>query len=261
MLPCPNTHPENYPPASRTLFSRSLCPSFAQPEKFMPTPTPGYQTKQEIITVGRSDYTIRSLLDRQQYSDPQGEAEAAGIPPATWPLFGLLWPSSRVLAGLMDNHNLIGKRVLEIGAGLALASLVVHRRLGDITASDWHPLSPGFLAENVLLNHLSPLKYQRGNWAGENPELGEFDLIIGSDILYERQQPQQLATFIHRQAAPGATVIIVDPDRGNRSGFCHAMVALGYGFDMHRVPSPLENGDSYKGCVVTFTQMTVLAAA
>jgi len=164
----------------------------------MPTPTPGYQTKQEIITVGRSDYTIRSLLDRQQYSDPQGEAEAAGIPPATWPLFGLLWPSSRVLAGLMDNHNLIGKRVLEIGAGLALASLVVHRRLGDITASDWHPLSPGFLAENVLLNHLSPLKYQRGNWAGENPELGEFDLIIGSDILYERQQPQQLATFIHR---------------------------------------------------------------
>jgi len=194
MLPCPNTHPENYPPASRTLFSRSLCPSFAQPEKFMPTPTPGYQTKQEIITVGRSDYTIRSLLDRQQYSDPQGEAEAAGIPPATWPLFGLLWPSSRVLAGLMDNHNLIGKRVLEIGAGLALASLVVHRRLGDITASDWHPLSPGFLAENVLLNHLSPLKYQRGNWAGENPELGEFDLIIGSDILYERQQPQQLAT-------------------------------------------------------------------
>ena len=222
---------------------------------------PGYLTKHETVTVGSTDYTIRSLLDRQQYADPDGACERAGIPPATWPLFGLLWPSGRVLAGLMNSHALAGKRVLEIGAGLALASLVVHQRQGDITMSDWHPLSNAFLKANLTLNQLGPMKYQRGDWAGANPGLGLFDLIIGSDILYERQQRQQLADFITAHAAPGASIIIVDPDRGNRSAFCQAMVALGWQFEMHRVPSPLQNGDAYKGCIVTFTQVPVLAAA
>ena len=222
---------------------------------------PGYQIKCETVTVGGFDYTIRSLLDRQQYSDPQGEAERAGIPPASWPLFGLVWPSGRVLAGLMHSHALAGKRILEIGAGLALASLVAHRRDGDVTVTDWHPLSAAFLSENLLLNALSPLKYLRGDWFGENPELGQFDLIIGSDLLYERHQPQLLADFIHRHAAPGASIIVVDPDRGNRAGFCRAMVALGYQFTMERVPSPLENGEAYKGCVVTFSAVPALAAA
>ena len=54
---------------------------------------PGYQTKQEIIAVaGVADLVIRSLLDRQQFADPLGDAERLGISSATWPLFGRLWP-------------------------------------------------------------------------------------------------------------------------------------------------------------------------
>ncbi|WP_026182331.1 class I SAM-dependent methyltransferase [Leeia oryzae] len=215
---------------------------------------PGYQTKCETVTVGGKDYQIRSLLDQMQFADPDGEAERAGISSATWPLFGLLWPSARVLAQLMDTFDLAGKRVLEIGAGLALASMVVHRREGDATATDWHPLSPVFLKENLLLNQLSPMKYQRGNWAGENPELGLFDLIIGSDVLYERQQPEQLAHFIDTHAAPVAQIIIIDPDRGNRVGFCRAMAGLGYQFTMQRAPGTLENGTHYKGRILRFTR-------
>ena len=56
---------------------------------------PGYQTKQECVAIpGAHDLHIQSLLDRQQYADPLGEAEALGISSAAWPLFGLLWPSS-----------------------------------------------------------------------------------------------------------------------------------------------------------------------
>lgn len=59
---------------------------------------PGYEVKFETVTVGGTDYLIRSLLDLQQFSDPLGEAERAGISPATWPLFGHVRPSARVLA-------------------------------------------------------------------------------------------------------------------------------------------------------------------
>ena len=117
---------------------------------------PAYQVKHETVTVGGALYLIRSLLDLRQYSDPLGEAARAGISTASWPLFGQLWPSARILAAAMQTFDLRGKRVLEIGAGLALASLVIHRRAGDMVVSDYHPLSRVFLKEKLLLNRLGP---------------------------------------------------------------------------------------------------------
>lgn len=222
---------------------------------------PGYHVKYETATVGGTDYLIRSLLNLQQYSDPQGEAELAGISSASWSLFGHIWPSARILAEVMHTFDLTGKRILEIGAGLALASLVIHRRAGDMTVSDWHPLSQAFLKENLLLNNLGPMKYQTGNWEGSNPELGQFDLIIGSDVLYERQQPGQLAGFIDRHAAPSAQIIIVDPDRGNRVGFCREMTRLGYGYTTRRANNFIENGEPFKGRFLTFSRSLELEAS
>ena len=87
---------------------------------------PGYEVKfQQVGVVGGPDLEIRSLLDRQQYSDPLGEAAAVGISPATWPLFGQVWPSARKLADLMQVRELGGRRILEIGCGLALASMAM----------------------------------------------------------------------------------------------------------------------------------------
>ena len=213
---------------------------------------PGYQVKYETFTVCGTDYLIRSLLDSQQFFDPFGDAEAAGISPASWAMFGQVWPSSRVLAREMDGFDLAGKRILEIGAGLALASIVISHHGGDVTVSDWHPLSEDFLRENLQLNRQAPLKFSPGNWAGDNPGLGQFDLIIGSDILYERQQPGQLASFIRDHSAPTVEVIIVDPNRGNRVAFCREMTGLGYRHTARLAETTLENGDDYRGRVLTF---------
>lgn len=195
---------------------------------------------------------IRSLLDRQQYADPLGEAAAAGISPACWPLFGQIWPSAQKLADLMQVWELGARRVLEIGCGLGLASLVVHRRLGDITASDCHPLSEVFLRANLQLNQLPALKYCTGNWGRPNPELGTFDLIIGSDILYERSHPEQLAAFIQAHAATQCEVLIIDPNRGNRSSFNRRMALLGFDLSETRIDAPLADGARYRGSLLHY---------
>lgn len=213
---------------------------------------PGYQVKHETHVLGTSSFEIRSLLDRQQYADPDGAAEAAGISSASWPLFGMVWPSSRMLADAMQTHHLAGQRILEIGCGLALASLVLHRRHGDITASDCHPLTAAFLAENVRLNALPHLKYQTGHWGRDNLALGEFDLIIASDVLYERDQPETLSNFIDRHSSAHVHVIVLDPDRGNRSGFCRRMVALGYSLNIQRAGLQQNTGEAYKGHFLHF---------
>ncbi len=187
-----------------------------------------YQIKIETIAIGASNYRIRSLLDRQQYFDPDGTAERAGIAPAMWPIFGLVWPAGIFLAQTMATFPLRGKRILEIGCGLALASLVLHRQGADITATDLHPLAETFLKRNLALNALPPLDYHAGAWSDSVTLLGKFDLIIGSDLLYEPEHPNLLAGFIDRHANDEVEVIIVDPGRGYQGKFGKKMVALGY---------------------------------
>lgn len=214
---------------------------------------PGYEvTLQQVAVAGGAGLAIRSLRDRQQFSDPLGLAAAAGISPASWPLFGQVWPSAQKLADIMQTWALGSRRILEIGCGLALASLVIHRRLGDITASDCHPLVESFLLANLRLNRLPDMKYRTGNWTRANPGLGEFDLIIGSDVLYERGQPEQLAAFIALHAAPGAEVLIIDPNRDNRGEFNRRMVMLGYSIDETLLDAPLDDGAPYRGRLLRY---------
>lgn len=216
---------------------------------------PGYLVKLEAVSLnGAADLQIRSLLDRQQYADPLGAAAAAGISPASWSLFGMVWPSARMLAGLMETFELQGRRVLEVGCGLGLASLVCQRRDMDITASDVHPLAGEFLTRNAGLNGMSRPKYQNGNWETENPALGRFDLIIGSDLLYERDQPARLSAFIERHAEQAAEVLIVDPNRGNRPGFNRCMKALGYRCEETSLDGTQACGESYKGKLLHYTR-------
>jgi predicted nicotinamide N-methyase len=222
-------------------------------------PPEGYDVKIETIQGSGADLQLRSLLDRQQYHDPQGAAELAGISSAAWPLFGLLWPSGRVLAHAMVSFELKGKRILELGCGLGLASLVIHRRGGNITASDCHPLAQAFLCENLRLNELPAMKYQAGHWDRANPGLGRFDLIIGSDVLYDRNQPQVLSQFIDRHSGHAVEVVIVDPNRGNQPSFTRKMGVLGYSHDETRVGS-LPDGSAYKGRLHSYRRETLLAA-
>ena len=217
---------------------------------------PGYEVKwQHIAVAGGADLHVRSLLDRQQYCDPLGAAEAAGISPACWPLFGQVWPSAQKLADLMQDWELRSRRILEIGCGLGLASMVIHRRLGDITASDCHPLAEAFLQANLQLNHLPDMKYCTGNWGRANPALGEFDLIIGSDVLYERDHPAQLAEFILLHAARRAEVLIIDPNRSNRSAFNRSMAWSGFVLTETLLDSPLHDGSPYRGRLLHYRRV------
>ncbi len=174
------------------------------------------------------DIHVRSLRDTQEYSDERGQAEAMGIAPSQWSLFGVLWEGSRTLARLMVDYSLEGRRILEVGCGLGLASLVLNQRLADIFATDYHPGAEEFLLHNARLNGDADIPFVRADWADGKTGLGTFDLIIGSDLLYERGQAELLSKFIDLHARPACEVIIVDPGRGQLSRFGRLMKARGY---------------------------------
>jgi predicted nicotinamide N-methyase len=156
------------------------------------------------------------------------------------------------MADVMQTFPIADLRILEIGCGLGLASLVIHRRLGNVTASDYHPYTERFLSANLLLNDMHTLPYVSGHWERANPLLGEFDLIIGSDVLYERDHPQQLAGFIQRHAAEHAQVLIIDPNRGNRAVFHKSMKNNGFELTQTDLLTPLQDDTPYRGRFLSY---------
>ena len=238
----------------------------------MPAPVPdalppdcphGYLTKHESIAIqGVPNLFIRSLLDKQQFYDPEDAALALGISSAFWSLFGLLWPSGSKLAERMALRPVnANERILEIGCGLALSSLVGHRRGANITASDCHPLAGEFLKENLRLNHLGPMNYRHGHWgehATQHQDIAvssRFDLVIGSDILYERDERGDLAHYINEHVEDHSEVWVIDPNRGNRSHFHRNMAAQGFALIEEALNiSATENVAAYKGRMLTYSR-------
>ena len=205
------------------------------------------------LEFGDHDIHFRALRDRQQYNDDLGEAELLGISSTSWPIAGMVWPSEEVLALLMVNYPTGNRRVLEVGCGIGLASLVLNERLADISATDIHPSSGDNLQHNTQLNNARHIPFYRTAWQ-DNPaeRMGTFDLIIGSDLLYESQHAKQLTLFLQQTAKPKCEVILVDASRGHSPKFRLRMQELG--FDCIQLDDilPVTNPEKYKGRIFRF---------
>ncbi|VAW47868.1 SAM-dependent methyltransferase [hydrothermal vent metagenome] len=207
-----------------------------------------YQT----IEFGSTDIHLCTLRDNRQFDDPEGVAEELGISSASWPLFGVIWPAGLVLAHYISSYPTAGKRILEMGCGMALSSLLLNGQKANITATDHHPEAEFFLQRNTLLNHGKDIDYQRVDWADKTDELGLFDLIIGSDILYEDQHVKMVADFINDHASPQCEIILTDPGRGNKNKLGKLMQQYGYSYTVIKPEHTDYLDKPFKGHILKF---------
>lgn len=207
-----------------------------------------YQT----IEFGNLDIHTCTLRNRQEFDDPEGIAEELGISSSFWPLFGVIWPSSLVLAHHIWDYQTESKRILEVGCGMALSSLLLNKQHADVTATDYHPEVEKFLDRNTQLNNDDDIPFERVDWADENDTLGLFDLIIGSDILYEDQHIELLTNFIIAHAKPECEVIVVDPGRGRKTKLSKQMIEHGFSSDCIKPANTDYLEQEFKGHILTF---------
>lgn len=208
-----------------------------------------YQT----VEFGKTDIHLCTLRDKQEFYDPLDVANKLGICSASWPMFGVVWPSSLVLAHHVYASDIGSKRVLEIGCGMALSSLLLNKLGADITATDYHPEVEKFLKRNSALNDDPIIAFERVDWTDEDDNLGCFDLIIGSDLLYEDQHVEHLANFIKRHSKDACEVVLVDPGRGRKNKLGTRMKELGYSYSHIKPPHTEYLEDTFKGHILTFT--------
>lgn len=163
-----------------------------------------------LETIADLDEAVDELLARAATDPEELERDLC-------PYFGVVWPAARALAREVARRGaaeLAGKRFLELGCGLALPALVAARLGARVTATDLHPDVPGFLARNLALNGLAgdAVEYVELDW--RTGVLGpRFDLVVGSDILYEAGHPAPVARALAAHVAPGGRVLLADPGR------------------------------------------------
>ena len=213
---------------------------------------------------GRGQPADSFLLDRQQFADPLGLAERLGISSATWPLlFGLLWPSGGQLALQLAGRTVQpDERVLEMGCGLACPAW-------SRTAGAWtsRPATatrsrPAFAqqpapqwpsAHEVPAWGLGCPAASAGFGAHSTTLRGRYDLLVGSDLLYDRDASAwRWRVHWPPRAAAGRGL-----DRGPRPGqppcLSRQMQALGFGLREQRLDTTATaQAAQYKGRLLVY---------
>jgi len=116
------------------------------------------------------------------------------------PYWAELWPAATALAEALPDVR--GVRVVELGCGLGLTSLVAAGKGADVTATDWAPDAIELLRENAKRNGLQ-LRAEVRDW--REPWDETFDLALPPDVLYEHRNVEPLLDRV-RELAPEALV-------------------------------------------------------
>ncbi|MBC7804654.1 MAG: methyltransferase domain-containing protein [Akkermansiaceae bacterium] len=169
---------------------------------------------------GNCEYRLTCVRDQDALlSGITDEAEIDNFP------FGLLlWASAIALSErIIEEPSLVARKsVLEIGAGgVGLPGLVAKQMGAErVLQTDYHTESLTLLAQNAAQNgYAGRVEQLRADWRSF-PELGQpFDVVIGSDVLYERTLHDPLLTLLPRLVVPGGLLLLSDPMRPQALSF------------------------------------------
>jgi len=171
--------------------------------------------------------SAEDLIDEEEYARDE-----------RLPYWAELWPSARVLAGALAGAPLAGLRVLELGCGLGLPSVVALARGARTLATDWYAEALAFAERNALAatgRHLDTLLVDWRDPPAALLRRAPFDLVVAADVLYEARNAEALAALLPRVVAPDGEAWIADPRRPDAARLWEALAAQGWQSEVEEV--------------------------
>lgn len=191
------------------------------PDTLIPQGLPPYcRLKETSVTLGGFHWSIYSVANVDDLVDRAASVEDL-------PFWADLWPSALALAGNLIRCNLQNKSVLELGAGVGLAGLAAREAGADVVQSDFVPLALEFCRVNALKNGVDGIRLLQADWR-HFPCEPRYDIICGSDILYEPALHPHLQSIFETVLRPGGRVILADPMRPHADAFSRRMRSAGW---------------------------------
>ncbi len=171
------------------------------------------------VTVGERTLAIERPPDAYELID-----EAAFERDEFLPYWAELWPAGLELARVVAGRDLRGKRVLELGCGLALPSLVAALAGAEVLATDWSPDALALVERNAERNG-ARVETAFVDWRAPSLDR-KWDLVLAADVLYERTHPELLLALLARLEP--REVLLADPARPYARPFLDAVATAGW---------------------------------
>lgn len=163
---------------------------------------------EQFSLVLRRPANVESLIDDDRFDEDE-----------FLPYWAELWPSGLALARYVVRLDLGGKRVLELGCGLALPSFAAALAGAEVLATDWAPEALALVEVNAAANGLHVATAVL-HWSIDNvPEAPRFDLAVAADVLYELRNSLPLLDRLAECVSPGGEALIADPGRRHAAAF------------------------------------------
>ncbi|MFN2565374.1 MAG: methyltransferase [Gemmatimonadaceae bacterium] len=143
------------------------------------------------------------------------------------PYWADVWPSAIVLARRIAGVAGAGRALLELGCGAGLVASAAALAGFDVTATDYYEDSLLFTRANVVRNGGREPAVRLVDWRRFPPDLGTFDMVVASDVLYEHTYGTLVAAAIARSLRPMGLAILADPGRVAAADFVDAARSRG----------------------------------
>lgn len=151
------------------------------------------------------------------------------------PYWAELWPSARLLARLLVTEPVATgtqSTALELGCGVGLVTIAAMMAGYDVTATDYYEDALRFTERNAIRALGRGPATRHVDWRALPEDLGQFDLVLAADVLYELPYAELVAEAVHRALAPGGRVWLADQGRVACEAFLEHAAARGLS---HRV--------------------------
>ncbi|MFW5741004.1 MAG: class I SAM-dependent methyltransferase [Myxococcota bacterium] len=169
-----------------------------------------FDVKTEEAKLGEHALVLPELVDPIGYI----EGRMAKAPAGDLPYWTKIWPAAIVLASFVSSRKGGSGRVLELGAGLGVPALVAACCGRQVVISDLEPDALEFARAAVELNELDDrVRVMALDWTDPPGDLGVFDTILGSEVLYHPPLYPTLVALLSRLLAPSGTVFIAHEER------------------------------------------------
>ena len=145
---------------------------------------------EDVVRVGSTTLSLLRPRDAEALLDEDAFAEDEFLP-----YWAELWPAGLALARALP-AQLDGVRVVEVGCGLGVPSLVAAARSAQVTATDWAAEAVDLLRVNAARNGLV-VDARVVDWRDLE---GDFDLALAADVLYEHRNIEPLLAALPRLA-------------------------------------------------------------
>jgi predicted nicotinamide N-methyase len=129
------------------------------------------------------------------------------------PYWADVWPSSIILAEKLLELDGSGRTALELGCGVGLSTLAATSAGFDVLSTDYYEDALDVTRANVFRNLGTLARTRLVDWRHFPEDLGTFDLVFASDVLYEKEYAELLPILLRRLLVPGGMALIADPGR------------------------------------------------